>query len=286
MYAPEASEIGRLMMGTADETKQLSYVIGALGGKSFSTLKKRLSQVTKFLTWACAADPPRRVFPIRGTDVCDYIDFLRARSKGHSVLCGVVEMVNFLKFVLGVDVESSAVNSAWLRGVLRRSLQERPKRRQSRPLTVAELKHLESFLHDPKRSVSDRYAAGCFLFIAYSRARVCDVAHVGHFIADINTDASVDRGYLEISSKSHKMRAVGNALGMDLLLVAPICGVSNSIWGRDFLEVCNLAGLTFAVEDNFRPLLPVPEPGGGWSDKPVTSSEAGRWLKHIQIGHG
>lgn len=102
------------------------------------------------------------VFPVCFDDVRDFINHLRESDKGHSVLCGVVEMVNFLRFVLGVDVESTALNSVWIRGALRKSLQDRPRRKQSRVLTVNELRFLEEFLHDQSRNPTDRYAAGCF----------------------------------------------------------------------------------------------------------------------------
>lgn len=69
LHAPEHSEVGRLCSSTSDEDEQLNFVADAFGGKSFSTLKKCLSQVTKFISWGSSCDPPRRVLPVCFDDV-------------------------------------------------------------------------------------------------------------------------------------------------------------------------------------------------------------------------
>ena len=174
MHAPSASEIGRAIRGKP-RTEIFQNLGEAFGGKSISTLRKRQSQVAHFLAWAMNCDPPRRVFPIAATDVREYLYYLKDCGKGHSVICGVSEFARFLQYVLGVEVESDALQSVRIRGIIKQVMQTRPKRRQSRQPTVAELRFLESFLDNATNDLTDRYAAGTFLFIAYSRARVGDV---------------------------------------------------------------------------------------------------------------
>ena len=42
-------------------------------------------------------------------------------------------------------------------------------------------------------------------------------------------------GYLEMATYAHKMRRAGNAMGMPLLLIAPLKGVGQRSWGEDFI---------------------------------------------------
>ena len=56
----------------------------------------------------------------------------------HSVFAGFVELVTFLRHVLGFECDTAAVNHPWIQGVLRSKRVSRPARKQSRPLLVAE----------------------------------------------------------------------------------------------------------------------------------------------------
>ena len=84
-----------------------------------------------------------------------------------------------------------------------------------------------------------------------------------------------------MESSSRKMRAVGNALGLNLTLVAPAQGVTGKVWGETFLRVSQEAGPDLRARSLPGPLLPVPQSSGEWMGVGVTSSEAGRWLKQI-----
>ena len=112
----------------------------------------------------------------------------------------------------------------WVSGVLRVLRNKRPTKKQSRTLKVAELKFLESFLENETKSVIDRYAAGCFLMMVYSRARVGDLAAIKQCLSDVSHHGSGPMGYLEVHSLSHKSRSTTNALGLNMSLVAPMNG--------------------------------------------------------------
>lgn len=279
-----ASELGRMIVNLEHE-QQLKLVGDYLGGKAPATLRKRMSQVSKFLQWANNLMPPRLVFPVLFGDMRDYVNFLREDGKTYSTLSGVIELMLFLKHVIGVEVEDTVLKSTWLKGVLRQARHQRPPRRQSRALTVAELIFLERFLEDNVNNLIDRYAVGCFLFCVYSRARVGDISKISSIHVDIHRDGGVVKGYIECHSMSHKMRSASNALGLNLALVAPVQGVSEVYWGQTFIEVSKLVGYPLTNRSKGLPLLPVPDSSDSFTDVAVSSAEVGRWLKQILAKH-
>ena len=63
-------------------------------------------------------------------------------------------------------------------------------------------------------------------------------------------------------------------------LVAPVWGISTPPRGSAFIRVCKLSGRPLESIDG-APLLMAPTPEGGWSSRSTTTSEAGKWLRHI-----
>ena len=79
-------------------------------------------------------------------------------------------------------------------------------------------------------------------------------------------------------SLSRKSRSTTNALGLNMSLVAPMNGLGEKCWGRTFLQIAERVGLKFETRKMGEPLLPAPDVSGGWSARPVTSSEVKKWL--------
>ena len=55
------------------------------------------------------------------------------------------------------------------------------------------------------------------------------------FICDFNPEDG--SGYVEVVSLSHKTRTFGNALGLELPIVAPAVGVSQGSWADAWVRV-------------------------------------------------
>ena len=85
-------------------------------------------------------------------------------------------------------------------------------------------------------------------------------------------------GYIELHTSSHKTRAISNALGLNLALVAPVRGLGPLEWGTQFIKVAEKAGLAFERRLLKEPLLPAPCLEGGWSNRPISSREIKLWL--------
>ena len=137
--------------------------------------------------------------------VFDYLNSLDEKNE-FSATQGFVKCLNFLQHVLGFDVPINFLTDPWVSGVLRGLRNKRPTKKQSRTLKVAKLKFLEAFLENETKSVIDRYAAGCFLMMVYSRARVGDMAAIKQCLADVSPHGDGLVGYLEVHSLSHKSR--------------------------------------------------------------------------------
>ena len=281
LMCPTASSTGRMLMEYAhafgdDWDKCCKVVAQCLGGKSVATLKKRYGQVSRYIGYIESElfSPP---FPLVKLTVFDYLNSLAERNE-FSATQGFVECLNFLQHVLGFDVPINFLTDPWVSGVLRGLRNKRPTKKQSRTLKVAELKFLESFLENETKSVIDSYAAGCFLMMVYSRARVGDMAAIKQCIADVSPHSGGLMGYLEVHSLSHKSRSTTNGVGLNMSLVAPINGLGEKCWGRTFLQIAKRVGLDFETRKGGEPFLPAPDVSGGWSARPVSSSEAKKWL--------
>ena len=274
------SEAGKMISEELTSEGQLKILGQFLGGKSVATLKKRYGEVARYCRFV-NENFFSPAFPVDKTVIRFYVEQLESAGK-RSAIQGLVECMNFLKHVLGFNIDCKAVvGGPWLSGVLRGMKNTRPLRKQSRVLKVCELLFLEEFLNDTSRSIIDRYATGCFLFMVYSRARVGDLACIDKYICDVACFNGTQHGYLELHSKSHKMRATGNALGLNLPLIAPLKGVSECTWGVVFMDVAKSAGLDLEQRSGGSPLLPAPSRVGDWTERPISGKEVKFWICNI-----
>ena len=180
--------------------------------------------------------------------------------------------MNFSSGVLGLQVDDGAVDTPWVRGVLRGAKCEKKPVKRARALTVNELILLETYLIDGTDNHEDRYACGCFLFCTYARARWGDLVIVADFVNDAVFLGDQSYGYLELDSLSHKLRRTHSRLP----LVAPICGVSGRPWGLAWLNVAAAAGCPLdKIGATGKPLLRLPLHRGGWSVEPCDKGCSG-----------
>ena len=179
-----ASSVGKRLL-TEDRPNRLIYISECLGGKSLSTVHKRLGQIVEYLKWA---DVNTFQCPLPFTQALIHacIKSVVGDGAGYSSVNGFMECIRIMHHVLGFDAPQGLLQDPWIAGKFRKLKQERPLRKQSRTLTVCELVHLEGLLSDDSRSIVDRYAAGCILFGTYSRSRVGDLACIEQYIIDVH----------------------------------------------------------------------------------------------------
>ena len=197
-----------------------------------------------------------------------------------SKLLGVPEMCYFLHFVLGVDLDKDALASPLVKGRLRRANLMKPARNQAAPLGVRDVRALESFLANKEHHCVDRFVVGAFLFAVYARARLGDLKSISAVTLDFRRkgDGTVQSGYLELKSYSHKARSARSARGYDLPLVAPIQGVGQALWGVHFVEAAVEANRDLENLEDKSPLVVQPSVVGGWTSKPLSNDRFVKWV--------
>ena len=156
----------------------------------------------------------------------------------------------------------------------------RPRRKQARPLTTAEVQFLEGYLKDPTKDIRDRYAVGCFLFVLFNRSRWSDLRLIDSYILDIDENDRNFSGFIEFRTTSHKTAAQVAKHGFPMPLVAPIWGLTSPPWGIAFKTVADRAGCEL-TPDYAGPLLPAPKADGSWSLRSTSSDEATKWLLEV-----
>ena len=249
-----------------------------LGGKSPATLPRRLSQLTRFAKWA-REEANRLPFPLTSELIKNYIRYLRNIGSGHTAFKGFAEVLKFEKHVVGL----SALDSAWVSGIIRAAQQQKPLRKQSTTLWTWKPCSFWRCTSAIWRSLwLIALLQGFSFFAIYSRARYGDLRRIAKIIIDeVSESNESSLGFIEMLSESHKMRATGNRLGAHLPLIAPTKGLSEIAWGREFIKISRLAGLDIGDWCQSRPLAPAPTQVGDWTDRAVTTLEVGMRLRGI-----
>ena len=257
--------------------ERVTCVMHALEGKAEATLKKRLAASSKYVHFCCNAGMSG--FPLDVQPVLQYSAALMEAARVHGALTGFVEACGFLIHVLGVREANGALSHPILKGRLRKVRVGRPPRRQARAMTVCETRALEDFVRNNKNAVQDRYAAGCFLFGIYSRSRLGDLRSIKHF--SICCDEGFHFGLMECVSLSHKSRSYGNAMGMELPLIAPAKALCEEPWAKAWVEASKAAGCDLARLKDGSPLLQAPLVSGEWSGLPISNAKFAMWVGAI-----
>ena len=228
------------------------------------------------MAWCC--EQGTCAFPIDADVVVNYTAKSGGVGATFTSISSFLETCRFLHHVLGVDMRDNAASNPVVQGRMRAARLTRPPRRQARPLSVAEVSFLESFVCDVTRALQDRYCAGAFLFAVHSRARLGDLQAIKCFVSDLTDDGG---GFLECVSLSHKSRGYGNALGLEMSLVALAKGVSSVSWARVWLDVAKQSQCPLEGAAEGSPLLQQPLVSGQWSGIPITNCSFAKWVTSI-----
>ena len=127
--------------------ERLGIISEVLGGKAVAPVKQRLGQLGRFIQWS-TADAKRPAFPVTPELIKNYVRHLRNQDATHSNYFGFHEALKFAKFVMGLQCDLGAFETAWVAGIMRTASQTRPLRKQSQVLTVEALQFLERRLED------------------------------------------------------------------------------------------------------------------------------------------
>ncbi len=204
----------------------------------------------------------------------DFYDFMcRQRAEGApaSRMKACFESWVFCRHVLGLSELDECISSRRCLGVTARSTHV--KVRQASPLKVVHLQYLHKRIHtDP--DVWNRAFIGMVLFCTYGRSRWSDAQH-GERIIDDREDSN-NLIYIEVETGVHKTARAMHMKFVLLPLVAPSIGIDNTNWGEAWLSARKELGIE-PLKDF--PLMPAPNAVGVATVRPVSTEEAGRWLR-------
>ena len=255
------------------------------GTKSPSTLLKRASAFRKFIRWheisGYGAEHGTSAFPLEEPAVWEYFQHLhedRVVCKvGYTVPTAFLEAVRFSKFTLDLYDAELILGSRRLLGMAAIAKRDKGPTRQAEGLEIEHVKRLHEVLNSASNLV-DRVAAGSFLVCLYGRARWSDVRFVSYTELEPG-----EKGSLVLFTTEHKCSGTGLRREQYLPIVVPREGVVPGDWIQEFMEVYEAAGLNLAKKP-LGPLLPAPRPSGGFNARPVTTTEAARWLRALLEG--
>eukprot|EP00435_Cladocopium_sp_Y103_P028840 s2040_g7.t1 len=271
------TDLGRLLMQSIELGRGDDYIWQVIHdtfcNKSSSTLKSRAASLLAFGRWKKIAVPGELsgIFPISEEMAYDYLCDLRrmkaAPSKGKRFL----EAVGFSKGLLGASVEG-VLSSARVKGVAHSG--QSTVTRKKAPLTVEQLVTLERIATYGQGQ--DAIFAGYLCFIVHCRLRWSDGQHC---IKEPEVDLDQGRGFIEAALYHHKTAQKRRTTVVRLLPVAGVLpGVSGSNWAIHWLHRRAEFGLKASMK---QPVMPAPVQGGGWSEHPLSSSEASIWMREL-----
>ena len=230
--------------------------------KKNGTLQVRLSAMMLYIRWARSKGWD--AFPISEAQVYQYVDQLRKDGAPATRVKSFRSALAFCKGTIQLEGVDEVLQSGRVTGSAHRSYLTKRILRQRDALTVVQVSTLEMIVAESNFPLQDRVFAGHCLLCVCARLRFGDSQ-------GIDSEPKVDGGYLEGGTSIHKTDSLVGRARRVLPVVAPCEGITGA---EELLKLRHLSGLRALPG---RPLLPVPVPGGGWSQARLTTPEASIW---------
>ena len=244
-------------------------------GKSTSTLHSRAGPLMRFLHYC--SNSQLKAFPVSEEVVYAFMQHEEEKA-APTFLKSFLSSFGFACHVLGLVGARAVIESKRVKGIADKCYLLKRKTRSREPLRVDELATLEEIVLGRKgRSLPDRHAAGCFLFMVFARARFSDMLNVGKLEFDLSSSDKGTRGYVEAEvTRSKTSFSVDRKVRL-LPMTATMNGVSGESWGEAWKSVVAEAGIQVG---HGKPLLPGRTPDG-WHPLPLTAEAATSWLRSL-----
>ena len=265
-------EVRQMLFEEATIEGQISLLEDFFRGRAPSTLMKRARSLAKIANWLQASDA--QGFPISEKLFYEFLRDERSKGAPASRLKAYHEAVVFSRFVLGVSGLERAISSRRCLGAAKSDFPR--DRKQAVPLTVEQLKILHAKLQNQGEDVWNRLFAGAVLCVVYARSRWGDAQHACRWALDFDSSGAV--AFLEISVANHKSMHAAQHRFQFLPMVSIAVGVVPTEWVTVWLQVRDQLGIR---EPPSHCLMPAPDQEGGPLARPLTSSEAGKWVRRL-----
>ena len=253
--------------GTFKEKAQI--LVDVFYNKAPSTLMKRCRGLARITNYFVDRGMP---FPCSEDQFYSYLNVERNNDSPPSRLKGIFEAIVFARHVLGVVEFQHLIDSRRCLGACGNDHGRIIK--QAIALTVRQVEKLHSVLENGTEQW-DKLFSGMALYCIYARARWADAQHAEKIIYDFSEDGSL--AYIETSVAVHKTARAMNLRHQFLPLVAPATGLAGGNWGLLWKEVRD----HFNLPLEYQPLMPAPDEQQRPTIRPLSSEEAGRWLRYL-----
>ena len=260
------------VLNGANFREQSQVLVDVFFNKAPSTLLKRCYGMTKICSFLKLKAVP---FPCDEQNIYEFMCHQRNEGAPSSRLKSCFESLVFCRHMLGITELDGAINSRRCLGTTYRSIHD--KVQQASPLTVAQLKYLHQRLEEDS-DLWHKAFIGMTLFCCYGRSRWSDSQHCERMITDYDDDGNLM--YIECETAVHKTARSLQMKYIFLPLVAPCVGITNRNWGQVWLAVRKQLGIE-SLSD--WPLMPSPDGAGCPTVRPLSTAEAGNWLRMLLI---
>ena len=250
--------------------EKAQILVDVFFNKAPQTLMKRVNSLVKL----CST--------LRGLEVgfpCteeQFYGFLKNESSlkaPASRLKAFFEAIVFSRHVLGIEALQNIVSSRRCLGASLKSALTCP--RQAMPFSVIQLRRFHEILRSGEE-LWDRAMCGMILFCTYGRSRWSDSQHAEDLIQDRDEQGLLQ--FLEIKASVHKTARALHLRHMFLPVAAPATGVTDECWGEQWMHVRRL----LKIDDlNVYPLMPAPDSNLEATPRPVSTSEAKKWMQYL-----
>jgi hypothetical protein len=269
VWGPKVMVVGQ-MMALDGFGAQAQLLVDIFCNRAPATVMKRCRSMSRMTNYFIARG---RTFPCDESQVYEFMCVERSAGAPCSKLKSYIEALTFCRHVLGVTEFDSVTVSRRCQGVA--ALDVHHKMKQSEPLTVKQLTLLHRVLFEDDE-IWNRVFAGMLLFCVYARSRWSDAQHGEKLLEDV--DSSGVCAYIEVSTGVYKTAKALQLRHMYLPLVAPCEGVTTGNWGAEWCRVRKELGIHNLSEF---PLMPAPNAQKEATVRPLSTSEAGSWMRDL-----
>ena len=238
--------------------------------KAPQTILKRCNSLAKL----CGFFQQRNVmFPCSEDQFYDLLRWEIDAKAPSSRLKAYFEALVFCRYVLGVTDLQKVIDSRRCLGAASARALGCP--RQADPFTVEQLKRFHHCLREGDE-LWDKAMSGMVLFCVYGRSRWSDAQHAEELICDEDTDGVLQ--FIEVRTSVHKTARAHHLRHMFLPVAAPAHGVTDDCWGSQWIDVRRQLGISDLKKF---PLLPAPDSHLEPTARPVSTSEAKKWMHYL-----
>ena len=251
-----------------------STLLDIFSMKATKTILNRAQRFAHFVVWC----HQKNMSPIPVQEHIVYLYLYDNVWKGPTSANSFKESLAFAGSVVGIDGALQSSQSQRVSGFCKRKYLDKKPLKQSRVLTVRQVQFLESLVvgADSGFDVLDRIMAGHCLFNLYARSRWSDSMKPKLIELDSSEEQS---GYFQADVLASKTSTTVQKKTRFLPLTGPLQGLTCKDWLQEWLHLRST--MKMPEPNGKSPLIFSVSSAGKFTNRPLTSSQASKWLRDL-----